>query len=53
MDNTKELEKRAQQLKDRIIWSKYPKLSEVFKNRPTENVLWLELAKLIRELQSS
>ena len=43
----------AKKLRANIIWSKYPKLAEIFQNRPPVNALWIEFAELIRELRSS
>lgn len=44
---------QAQRLKDRIVWSKYPRLAEIFENRPTVNLTWLELTALIAEMRAS
>jgi hypothetical protein len=38
-----------QAFKDRVRWSKYPKLAAIFENRPAVNVYWQELVRLIRD----
>lgn len=43
----------AKRLKETIVWSKYPKLASIFKERPPVNIYWHELAELIRDMQAS
>lgn len=33
-----------------VDWSRYPKLREIFENRPRVNVFWVELANLARDM---
>jgi hypothetical protein len=47
------LREYAERLRAKIVWSKYPKLAEIFEHRPPQNVMWIELARLIKELRSS
>ena len=37
----------AAYLRDRIDWSAFPKLADIFENRPPENVYWDELVRLM------
>ena len=48
-----ELTAKAEEMRVALDWEKYPKLAAIFQHRPSVNVYWHELVKLMAEVKGN